>query len=120
MEIEDDTTKGSGNKTSLTIADTTLLQTLQDHMMQCITTPYSLITPTNKSSFGVLCYENDICLGEVLLNSPVLVIDGSEDDSIMSRIGFGNFPNSNSTKCYMEHRKHIGLVMYDYMMMSEN
>ena len=123
MEIEGDAvTNENIDRTLLATVDNTLLQTLQDHMIQCSPTPYkpaSAATHTNNSWFGVLCYENNICLGQVLLNSPVLVVDGSADNSIMSRIALGSFPNCNPTSSYAMYRHHIGLVIpYMVMMMS--
>lgn len=95
-------------RTSVTTVDNTLLTTVQDHMTLCYPTP---CTPSNKPRFGVLCFEDNICLGEYLLSSPVLVIDGSTDDSIISRIGFGSFPNCNPTSSHVEQRNNIGLVI---------
>lgn len=119
--IEGDTINGNINSTSLATVDNTLLQTLQDHMIQCAPTPYNPSSAGTPNCFGVLCFEDDLCLGEVLLSSPVLVIDGSNDDSIMSRIGFGGFPTCNLTSSYVEHRDHIGLVLpYMVIMILEN
>ena len=95
-------------RTSVITVDNTILTTVQDHMILCYPTP---CTPSNKPRFGVLCFEDNICLGEYLLSPPVLVIDGSADDSILSHIGFGSFPNCNPTSSYVEHRNNIGLVI---------
>lgn len=96
-----------------TTVDDTLLQTLQDHIYSTSTPHGNLATANSPTKLWctVLCFEDNTCLGEVLLNSPVLLIDGSDDDCIMSRIGLGSFPNSNSTSAYKEQRHHIGLVL---------
>ena len=99
--------EGDGRTSPITV-DNTLLTTLQDHMILCYPTPY---TPSNKPQFGVLSFEDNICLGEYLLRPPVLVIDGSADDSIISHIGFGSFPNCSPTSSHVEHRNNIGLVI---------
>ena len=112
MKFEGDITQG---RTSLTTVDNTLLKTLQDHMTLCYSTP---CTPINKPQFGVFCFEDNICLGEFLLSVPVLVIDGSIDDSIISHIGFGSFPNCNPASSYMEYRHKIGLVILHMDMMT--
>lgn len=119
MEGEGDA--ATNDRTLLATVDNTLLQTLQEHMIRCSPTSYkpAVIHSINKSWFGVLCYEHDICFGQVLLNSPVLVIDGSTDNSIMSRIALGSFPNCNPTSSYAIYRHHIGLVIpYMVIMMS--
>ena len=111
MEVETDVVN---DRTLLATVDNTLLQTLQDHMIQCSPTPYT------HSWLGVLCFEDDsICLGQALLNSPVIIIDGSADNSIMSHIALGSFPNSSPTSSYIMYRHHIGLVIpYMVVMMS--
>ena len=105
MKFKGEITHG---RTPVTTVDNTLLKMLQDHMTLCYPTP---CTPSNKPRFGVFCFEHNICLGEYLLSPPVLVIDGSADDSIISHIGFGSFPNCNPTSSYMEHRHNIALVI---------
>ena len=120
QDIEADATKGNTNRTSLTVTtvDNTLLQTL--HQQISLSTPPTVDTPNNRPCFGVLCFEDNLCLGEVLFNSPVLVIDGSDDDIIVSRIGFGSFPNCNSTsEAHQEQRSQIGLVV-SWLCLSNN
>ena len=98
------------NENTAPPVDNILLQTLQDHMTQCYSTPCNARPPSNKPQFGVFCFEDATCLGEFLLSSPVLVIDNFTGDSIMPHIGFASFPNCNPTSRYIEYRRHIGLV----------
>lgn len=85
-----------------------LFQILRKHLQNSI--PYTTPSGHSRPWCSVVCFEDDIFLGEVQLVAPVFVVDGSSDQTSVTRIGLGNFPSTSWSEDYVKCRDNIGLV----------
>ena len=90
--------------------DLALFKTLHNHLKN--STHYTMATGHPRPWCSVVCFEDDACLGEVQLVAPVVVVDGSSDQTSVTRIGLGSFSTSSQSVDYVHCRDHIGLVLY--------
>lgn len=88
--------------------DYTLFETLHNHLKN--STHYTMTTGHPRPWCSMVCFEDDTCLGEVQLVAPVVVVDGSSDQTSVTRIGLGSFSTSSQSVDYVYCRDHIGLV----------
>ncbi|XP_065898234.1 myosin-IIIa-like isoform X2 [Dysidea avara] len=87
--------------------DHTLFQTLRQHLLN--STHYTTPSGHPRPWCSVVCFEDGTCLGEMQLVAPVMVIDGSSDQTSVTRIGLGSFPTNSQSVDYVKCRDHIGL-----------
>jgi len=88
--------------------DYALFQTLHNHLQN--SAHYTTDSGLPRPWCSVVCFEDSACLGEVQLVAPVLVVDGSSDQTSVTRIGLGSFSTSSQSVEYVQSRNHIGLV----------